>query len=247
MEHFRLNQGAQRLAAIALGLLVVGLLLSVTRLALLSLVGESALLFLMLRRRWLAILVPVLLAGVIIVSYPYASMGPAVDRNLNAVVRSHWQWVISGNDTSATEHYAYLIRDLKVDLEHPLGLGTGASTVRYGQLVGTGESALLGVFGDLGVIGGLIYVALYALAIWNGFVAYFRRPREDLAGALALVACVGGLALIPITATSDVWGDLSVTFLFWWAAGASGALVAAAAVSPWAALRRARASQTGLA
>jgi hypothetical protein len=39
--------------------------------------------------------------------------------------------------------------------------------------------------------------------------------------SLPLVAAVGGLALIPITLTSDVWGDLSVTFLFWWAAGYS--------------------------
>jgi len=29
---------------------------------------------------------------------------------------------------------------------------------------------------------------------------------------------------LPITMTSDVWGDLSVTFLFWWAAGATATL-----------------------
>ena len=34
-----------------------------------------------------------------------------------------------------------------------------------------------------------------------------------------MVAVVGGLALIPITMTSDLWGDFSVTFLFWWAVG----------------------------
>jgi hypothetical protein len=27
--------------------------------------------------------------------------------------------------------------------------------------------------------------------------------------------------LIPITLTSDVWSDFSVTFLFWWAVGYS--------------------------
>jgi hypothetical protein len=35
---------------------------------------------------------------------------------------------------------------------------------------------------------------------------------------------------VPITLTSDLWADLSVTFLFWWAAGASAALAARAAV-----------------
>ena len=29
---------------------------------------------------------------------------------------------------------------------------------------------------------------------------------------------------LSITMTSDVWGDLSVTFLFWWAAGATATL-----------------------
>ena len=43
---------------------------------------------------------------------------------------------------------------------------------------------------------------------------------------MPIVALVGGFALIPITLTSDVWGDLSVTFLFWWAAGASATLAA---------------------
>ena len=37
--------------------------------------------------------------------------------------------------------------------------------------------------------------------------------------AIPLVACVGGLSLAPIMLTSDVNGNFSVTFLFWWAAG----------------------------
>jgi hypothetical protein len=49
----------------------------------------------------------------------------------------------------------------------------------------------------------------------------------SLASALPLVAFAGGIALIPITLTSDVWGDFSVTFLFWWAAGYSAARSAA--------------------
>jgi hypothetical protein len=247
VEHYRGNRDLQRAAAVALSLLVVGVLLSVTRLALLAIVGEAALLFLVLRRPWLAVAIPLLLAGVLVVSYPYASIGPAVDRNLNAVTRSNWEWVISGNDTSANEHYTYLIRDLKVDLEHPLGLGTGASTVRYGQLVGTGESAVLGMFGDLGIVGGLVYVALYAVAVWNGVWAFFMARGKPMDYALGLTAGIGGLALIPITATSDVWGDLSVTFLFWWAAGASVSAVAMASSPVRAARRRAEAGQTGVA
>jgi len=220
------------LAIAALTLVVVGVMFAVTRLALFALVGEAALLWLLLRRAWIAALVPVLIVATALMLYPYASLGPAVDRNLNEVKRTHWQWAISGSDSSAQEHYGFLAADLKFDLQHPLGLGTGASTARYGQLVGTGESAVLGMFGDLGIAGGALYVLFYLLAIWNGWRAYRSLPRDSLAVALPLTALVGGLALLPVTVTSDVWGDLSVTYLLWWAAGASATLASRRSASP---------------
>ena len=235
IDHYAAARRARWLAGAALTLLTAGVLLSVTRLALLAILGEAVLLAVVMRRRWLIAIIPILIVCVIAIFYPYSSMGPAVNRDLAVVQRSGWQWIITGTgtgaDTSTQEHYDYVLRDLKVDLEHPLGLGTGASTVRYGQLVGTGESAVLGVFGDLGVAGGAVYVALYLLAIWNGFRAYGMVPTRSIRAALPLTAFVGGLALFPITATSDVWGDLSVTFLFWWAAGASATIALGRTVS----------------
>lgn len=232
IECQRAGSRAKWLAIAALTLVVVGVMFALTRLALFALVGEAALLWLLLRRAWIAALVPVLIVASALMLYPYASLGPAVDRNLNEVKRTHWQWAISGNDSSAQEHYGFLAADLKFDLQHPLGLGTGASTARYGQLVGTGESAVLGMFGDLGIIGGLLYVAFYLLALWNGWRAYRSVPHDSLAMALPLAALVGGLALLPVTVTSDVWGDLSVTYLLWWAAGASATLAARRSTSP---------------
>ncbi len=226
IDRQRARTMAKWLAIAALTLVVIGVMFALTRLALLALIGEAALLWILLRRTWIAATVPVLIAASIFMLYPYASLGPAVDRNLVAVQRTGWTWAISGNDSSAQEHYGFLVTDLKFDLQHPLGLGTGASVTRYGQLVGTGESAVLGMFGDLGVLGGALYVALYLLALWNGYRAYRAMPRDSLALALPLTALVGGLALLPITVTSDVWGDLSVTFLMWWAAGASATLAA---------------------
>ena len=220
------------LAIAVLTLVAVGVMFAVTRLALFALIGEAALLWLLLRRAWIVATVPVLILASVLMLYPYASLGPAVDRNLNEVKRTHWQWAISGSDSSAQEHYGFLIADLKFDLQHPLGLGTGASTARYGQLVGTGESAVLGMFGDLGIVGGLLYVAFYLLALWNGWRAFRSIGQDSLAAALPLTALVGGLALLPVTVTSDVWGDLSVTYLLWWAAGASATLAARRATSP---------------
>jgi len=226
IDRLRAGTRAKWFAIAALTLVVIGVMFALTRLALFALVGEAILLSLLLRRVWITTLVPVLIAGSILMLYPYASLGPAVDRNLVEVKRTGWQWAISGNDSSAQEHYGFLVADLEFDLQHPFGLGTGASVARYGQLVGTGESALLGMFGDLGILGGGLYVAFYLMALWNGYRAYRSGPRDSLAVALPMTALVGGLAILPVTVTSDVWGDLSVTFLFWWAAGASASLAA---------------------
>jgi len=222
----RVSQKVARWIAVATALLILGAALSITRLALFGLIGEAVLLTVLLRRAWIAALVPVLIAASIAALLPYSSIAPAVDSNLTPVHRGAISWTVPGSDSSSAEHSDYLKADLLVDFQHPLGLGTGASTIRYGKLVGTGESAILGIFGDLGLAGGFMYLALYALAVWQGFRAFRLSRAASLEELLPLTALVGGLALAPITLTSDVWGDLSVTFLFWWVAGASATMCA---------------------
>ena len=224
----RVSQKAARWIAILTTLLIVGVVLSITRMALFALVAEAALLWFFLRRAWIAGLVPVLAVGAVLAIFPYTTIAPAVDRNLGSVQRVGLQWGFA-NDSSAREHYGYLVQDLKFDLSHPLGLGPGASTIRYGNLVGTGESAVLGMFADLGVLGGGLYLALYLLTIWHGWRALRMTRKASLEEVMPLIAFVGGLGLLPITMTSDIWGDLSVTFLFWFAAGATATLSTRAA------------------
>jgi hypothetical protein len=226
------------LALAALALMLVGVMFSVTRLAVLVIIPEAALLALLLRRRWLLGLTGLLAAGAALILLAYPSIGPVVDRaSLATAGHATAQAAVSTNDVSATEHFDQLVLDLRLDLTHPLGLGVGASQARFGQLVGTAESAVLGMFGDMGVLGGLLYLALYLAALWNGYRAFRLTRRSSLQAALPLTALVGGLALLPVTLSSDVWGDLSVTFLFWWAAGAS-ATQAARAVTVQAEARR---------
>ena len=215
----------RRTIAIAItvsALMLAGILFSVTRLALLALVGEIFLVAFVLRSRRAWVLPPIVVAGVATMLYGYPAVGPTVDPYL-LPGESHHHVILYIGDPSLTEHLRYLVADTKIVAEHPFGVGLGGSVHRFAETLhdtaGTGESAVFGIFGDTGAPGGLLYLALFALSIFYGWRAMLKVPRHTLAIALPLVAGIGGLALIPITLTSDVWGDLSVTFLYWWAAG----------------------------
>src|SRR5207249_4053631 len=67
----RVPQQTARWIAMLMTLLIVAVALSITRLALLALVGEAVLLWLVLRRAWIAGLVPVLLVGALLAFFPY--------------------------------------------------------------------------------------------------------------------------------------------------------------------------------
>lgn len=215
-RHPRLRQ----FAAVALGLTVLGILFSLTRLALVLLVAELAMLYVVWRRRWLVPATLLVAVAVALMIYQYPRIGPLVDRNLVAVVhRPAGTQIASQSDPSLREHLQQLLQDLDFVRHHPLGAGLGSSVHRFGTTAGTGESAFFDVFGEVGVVGGVLYVAIYFAGIVYGLRGFFRRRDDLLVSSLALTAAVGGLVLIPITLTSDVWSDFSVTFLFWWAVG----------------------------
>jgi hypothetical protein len=126
--------------------------------------------------------------------------------------------VLFPGDTSLRGHESALQADLDVLIHHPLGQGLGTYAPRFAQVEGVGESAILGIFDEAGILAGLVYLGLYGFVIYAGWRA-FRLAKSWEARALPLVALVGGLALVPITFSSDVWTGLVVTFLPWWAAG----------------------------
>jgi hypothetical protein len=223
----RVSQRTAAVIALLVGLVVLGIALSITRLALVAAAGEALLLALILRRLWIAALAPVIIVAGIAAFLPNTSITPRVDAALQPVAADgHVSAFAPGSDSSSREHADNIKNDILVDLQHPFGMGTGAATVRYGNLNATGESAVLGLFGQLGIVGGALYLALFLLTIWQGYRALGLSRAASLEDVLPLVAFVGGVALVPISLTSDVWGDLSVTFPFWWAAGASATLCA---------------------
>ena len=209
-----------------LGLVLAGVCLSLTRLAIGLMALEVVLFALLFRRVWLGATAVLVGAATLFMFYGYPRIGPVVDRNLNPVNHQQALHIISSGDPSLREHVGLLGYDLEYFRLHPLGAGLGSAVHRFGSSRGTGESAVFDVFGELGVIGGALYLPTYFLMTVAGLRAYLRARRDVLLGALPLVAAIGGLMLFLITLTSDVWGDFPVTFLFWWAAGYSVTMTA---------------------
>jgi hypothetical protein len=233
LERQRENRPQRWLIWLAGILLVTGVLFSLTRLALALMVLELLFLAILFRRRWLLYATPVVALAAVFMLFEYVQVGPLLDRNLHAIANrpSHLR-IASTADPSLKEHAGLLGFDIRYVLAHPLGTGLGSSVHRFGSSQGTGESAILDMFGDLGVLGGVLYLALYLGAVVVGAMAYLRVRKDALRTALPLVAFIGGLGLFLISVTSDLWGDLATTFLFWWAAGASVTLAIIPAISP---------------
>jgi hypothetical protein len=208
-------------------LFATGILFSLTRLALALLVFELLLLSGLFPRVRLLLSTAAVAAGVVAMLFVYPQVGPLVDRHLQPPLVHPTHVTITGaSDASLKEHSGLLAFDLQYVLQHPLGTGLGSSIHRLGASQGTGESAVFDMFGDLGFLGGALYLVMYAGAIVFGLLALMRLRRDRLLSSLPLVAVVGGLGLFLITLTSDVWGDFATTFLFWWAAGSSVAILA---------------------
>jgi hypothetical protein len=132
----------------------------------------------------------------------------------------------TGDDSSIQTHLNSMASGLRFVAAHPLGVGLGTSVTRYGTASGPNESAVFAIGADTGALGLVLFLALYGGLVLVGLSIVWRR-RDDVAlCALAAVVGVGGLALAPVVLTSQVWGNFSVTFLFWWAAGSVVAAVA---------------------
>jgi len=231
---------------IALALVLLSIAFSVTRLAVLCLVAE-AVLWVILTRRPAAIVAGALAfaaAGLAFSVYPLA--GPLVRFDLSDVRPPAGAALFFGTDViegpnqspppadpaapdivgsivtqqdASIQNHILAVRDgLMHAIEHPLGIGLGSTMPRFGTATGPAESAFLGIVGETGVLGGVIFATLYGGVIVVGLIVASRfreRPWRDI----ALLVGVGGIGLAPVVMTSAVWGDFSVTFLYWWAAG----------------------------
>ena len=238
---------------VAFALVVTGICLSFTRLALLSLAVECIVLLLVLRRRRAVYGAGLAFAAIAAAFLIYPSVGPAVGYDLGDVrppLGAHvlqqlgivdlisispngprigdlpadvLRRLASGNDASVQAHVTALWRGVEFAVMHPFGGGLGASIPRFGRPTGPGESAVFQISAETGLVGFGLFVTLYGGVILICLASAFRMRGER--SLLPTLVGVGGLALTPIVLTSQVWGNFSVTFLFWWAAGAAMTLV----------------------
>ncbi|HEX8228488.1 MAG TPA: O-antigen ligase family protein [Chloroflexia bacterium] len=254
-------------------LLVLSILFSVTRGALLVMVFAFLLLALLLRRWRTVVAGGVVALAVVFILIEYVNIGPLVTYQLEEVrppaglavarqiglaepdptststtataaasptprpgqgndsgegVTSSGELVdrmISHEDPSTRGHLAALRAGANYVAKYPLGTGLGSSVPRFGDAEGPAESALLAIFGEMGLLGGLLYVVMYGASLAYSFLAWRRVRGDPPTEGLALVPLVGGVALIPIMITSAIWGNFSVVFLFWWTSGLCLSLV----------------------
>ena len=230
-------------------LVLVSIALSVTRLALLSLILECILLCLLLRTRTFAAVAAGAVALALAMLFVYPSVGPLMTSSLREAPSSTrflrddtptsaepaspkasvpprpdftpgGGGVLSDDDPSIQAHGEALIYGITYLMRHPLGTGPGSAVPRYGDTQGPSESALLRIAGEFGLFGGLLYAGMFLSVPMAAFVVLRGASGWERVIALGLV--VAAIGLIPISVTSDVWGNFSVTYLFWWLAGLVG-------------------------
>jgi hypothetical protein len=227
---------------------VISIALSVTRLALICLAVESIVLAVVLRRRWAAAATGFALAAVVAGFLVYPSFGPIVSFHLADVrppLGTQILTLIGGgqlpspppveigdlptdmlnrmatSDASIQAHVASLRQGADFVVAHPLGVGLGASVPRFGTATGPGESGLFQIGAETGLPGLVLFLLLYGGLVLTCLEMAFRRSGDLSLSVLPIVVGVGGLALVPVVLTTQVWGDYSVTFLFWWVAGSA--------------------------
>jgi hypothetical protein len=232
-------------------LVAASVALSVTRLALLVLVGEAVLMVMFWPRRRMVLAAGVTTGMVAVALLVYPLFGPLVHFDLTDARRpvglvametllrpdlttpgsssespaveapSQAELVermMDASESSVSGHIGALARGIPLVLEHPWGLGLGASVYRMGQGTGPEESAILGIAGEMGIPALGLFAVAYASLVLVG-VRLLRSPVGGRGLVPGAVIGIGGVALLPVMLTSAIWGDLSVTYVFWSAAG----------------------------
>ena len=222
---------------VALPLLVLALFLAGGRSSLVTSVLAVVILLALLTRSWLGGILVVLLG--IAVAYSAAStFGPRIDRAAglggDAVVERNVTGILQPldpNKSTVIGHWDPILDGFAHGVTNPAGHGTGAANIATNKIADTdsrdSENDISNAFVNLGLPGGLLYVAIIVLLFRAVFARYLRR-RDVLSFAVA------GLLVVML----GQWlngGLYAIAPLFWflagWASRPDPAVALAAAIS----------------
>lgn len=118
-------------------------------------------------------------------------------------------------DNSSLTHITDWLNGIESIVAHPLGIGLGESgrVSVYDNLQTGGENALIIIGVQIGVIGMIIYVLIYAMLIKTSFQMALHSVGKYRKLALALLLIKIGL-ILPIL-TSDLESYIYISYLHW--------------------------------
>lgn len=187
-------------AAIAMPILALAVFLaggrSVMALVLLTVVVLTA-----LRTRNRAIAIAVVTLGIGAIYGVAAAVGPALDRAAGLSGDPKVQRQVGGllnpldpSKSTLLIHFEAVRAGVEVGVKNPVGLGTGASNV--GARVSGGEGELRtdndtgDVFVALGIVGGIVFIAIIVMSFREVFRRYLRESPDPLVFAVAGILVV---------------------------------------------------------
>ena len=178
-------------------ILAVALFLSSTRSAfILTGLAIAVLAALRPRRPVLAVAVAVVALAV---AYGSASvLGSTLSSSGNALVQHQVSGLtdpLNSSDSTLVLHVQMFLAGLNFGLSHPLGVGVGvigaAAKLNSGNLGGSTEIDVSNAFVSSGLVGGLLYVVLLAVAALRGIQGWFAG-RDTLLGTIGIMVSTAG-------------------------------------------------------
>ncbi len=129
----------------------------------------------------------------------------------------------AGSDNASTAGHLQSLKYLgTLMLRRPMGYGIGAAGAvgdRFNTHIG-GETSYLTVGVDLGVLGFLIYMGLFAGAVWNCWL--LARTRQPLLERAVFLGVALSWTIIAVDGVfAEVTLNLFAMFVLWWLAGAA--------------------------
>ena len=225
------------LPVVALPLLALALFLAGGRGALVMSILALVILLALRTRKWLSGLLVVVL-GIAVAFVAAGALGPRIDRAAglggNAIVERNVSGILKPLDPSKSTvitHWSSILDGFAKSLSNPAGHGTGATNIATN--LGDAESIdsendLSNAFLNLGLVGGLLYLAVI-VALFRAVFAHYVARRD------VLLFAVAGLLVV----TFGQWlngGLYAVAPLLWflagWASGPGDAEPLDAAVAP---------------